>query len=87
MRCAVLPVVRVGQLSWFGQVMKAVDARSRLAHGFAVEATAIKIRQLFPVVFLVLIWVIVVGTHYIIQWFSVGLLRLWSPAEKAKRNK
>lgn len=83
----IVPVVWVGQLSWFGQIMEAIDARTGLAHGFAVEATTIKVGQLLPVVLLVLIWVVVVGTHYIIQWFSMRLLWLRSPAEKAKENK
>lgn len=82
-----IPVVWVGQLSWFGQIMEAVDARTGLAHGLAVKATAIKVGQLLPVVLLILIWVIVVGTHDIIRGFSVGLLWLRSPAEKAKGNK
>ena len=86
MRCVVLPVVWVGQLSWFGQIVEAVDARGRLAHGFAVKASAIKVGQLLPVVLFILIWVIVVGTHYIIQRFSVGLLWLRSPAEEAERD-
>lgn len=43
MRCVVLPVVWVRQLSWFGQVMEAVDARTGLAHGLAVKATAVKV--------------------------------------------
>lgn len=85
--CVVVPVVRVRQLSRFGQVMEAIDARTGLAHGFAIEATAIKVGQLLPVVLLILIWVIVVGTHYIIQRFSVRLLWLRSPAEEAKDNK
>lgn len=87
MRCIVIPVVWVGQLGWFGQIMEAIDARTRLAHGLAVEATAIKVGQLLPVVLLILIWVIVVGTHYIVQGLSMGLLGLRSPAEKVKRNK
>lgn len=87
MRCVIIPVVGVGQLSWFGQIMEAVDTRGGLPHGFAVKTTAIKVGQLFPVVLLVLIWIIVVGTHQIIQRFSVGLLWLRSSAEKTKRNK
>lgn len=83
----VLPVVWIGQLSWFGQIMETVDARTGLAHGLAVEATAIKVGQLLPVELLILIGVIVVGSHYIIQGFSMGLLWLRSPAEKAKRHK
>ena len=62
-RRASLPVVWVGQLSWFGQIMEAVDAKSGLAHRLAVKATAIKVGQLLPVVLLILIWVIVVGAH------------------------
>lgn len=80
-----VPAVWVGQLSWFGQIMEAVDARTRLAHGLAVKATAVKVGQLFPVVLLILIWVIVVGPHYIIQGFRMRLLWLRSPA--TKRNK
>lgn len=82
-----IPVVWVGQLSWFGKVMEAVHARTGLGHGFAVKATAIKVGQLLPVVLLILIWVIVIGTHYIIQGFSVGLLWLRSPADKTAGNK
>lgn len=67
--------------------MEAVDARTGLAHGLAVEATAIKVGQLLPVVLLVLIWVIVVGPHHVIQGFSVGLLWLRSPAVKVTGNK
>lgn len=87
MRRVVIPVVWVRQLSRFGQIMEAVDTRTGLAHGLAIKATAIKVGQLLPVVLLILIWVIVVGTHYIIQRFSMGLLWLRSPAEEAKRNK
>lgn len=85
---AALPVVRVGQLSWFGKVVEAVDARAGLAHGLAVEATAVKVGQLLPVVLLILIWVIVVGTHHVIQGFiSVGLLWLRGPEEEERQVK
>lgn len=81
-----IPVVWVGQLSWFWQLMEAVDARTGLAHGLAVKATAVKVGQLFPVVLLILVRVIVVGAHNIIQGFSMGLLWLGSPAEKAEKK-
>lgn len=83
----VLPVVWVGKLNWFGQIMKAIDARTGLAHGLAVKAAAIKVGQLLPVVLLILIWVIVVGTHYIIYGFSMRLLWLRGPEEKTKEKK
>lgn len=67
--------------------MEAVHARIGLHHGLVVKATAIKVGQLLPVILLILIWVIVIGTHYIIQGFSVGLLWLRSPAEEAEGNK
>lgn len=81
-----VPVVWVGQLSWFGQIVEAVYARTGLSHGLAVEATAIKVGQLLSVVLLILIWVIVVGAHHIVQRFTVGFLRFGGPAERAKRN-
>lgn len=62
--------------------MEAVDARAGLAHGLAVKAAAIKVGELLPVVLLVLVEVVVVDVHYIVQGFSVGLLRLRSPGEK-----
>lgn len=62
----VVPAVWEGQLSWFGQIMKAVHAREGLAHGLAVKASAVKVGQLLPIVLLILIWVIVVGAHDII---------------------
>lgn len=77
-----VPVVGVGQLSWLWQVVEAVDARAGLAHGLAVKAAAIKVGELLPVVLLILVEVVVVGVHYVIQGFSVGLLWLGSPAEK-----
>jgi len=58
--------------------VEAVDARTRLAHGLAVEAAAIEVGQLLPVVLLVLIWVIVV---------RMRLLWLRGPAEETKGNK
>lgn len=82
-----IPVVGVGQLSWFWQVVEAVDARAGLAHGLAVKAAAIKVGELLPVVLLILVEVVVVGVHYIIQGFSVGLLRLGSPVEKEQSLK
>lgn len=82
-----IPVVGVGQLSWFWQVVEAVDARAGLAHGLAVKAAAIKVGELLPVVLLILVEVVVVGVHYIIQGFSVGLLRLGSPEEKEQSLK
>lgn len=66
--------------------MEAVNARSGLAHGLAVKAATIKVGQLLSVVFLILIWVIVVGTDYIIQGLGVGLLWFRSPAEKNKQQ-
>lgn len=38
-----VPVVGVGQLSWFWQVMEAVDAGAGLAHGLAVKAATVKV--------------------------------------------
>lgn len=84
--CSALPVVWVGQLSWFGQIVEAVYAGTGLSHGLAVKATAIKVGQLLSVVLLILIWVIVVGAHHIVQRFTVGFLRLRGPAERAKRD-
>lgn len=78
--------VGVGQLSWFWQLMEAVDARAGLAHGLAVKAPTIKVGQLLPVVLLILVQVVVVGTRNLIQGFCVGLLRLRSPAEGADKN-
>lgn len=66
--------------------MEAVDARAGLAHGLAVKAATIKVRELLPVVLLILVQVIVVGARHFIQGFCVGLLRLRSPAEKADKN-
>lgn len=66
--------------------MEAVDARAGLAHGLAVKAAPIKVGELLPVVLFILVEVVVVGVHDIIQGFSVGLLRLRSPAEKAERD-
>lgn len=85
-RFVIIPVVGVGQLSWFRQIMKAIDTRGGLTHGFAVKTPAIKVGQLFPVVLLVLIWIIVVGTHQIIQRFSVGLLWLRSSAQRTEET-
>lgn len=65
--------------------MEAIDARTGLAHGFAVKAAAIKVGQLLPVVLLILIWVIVIGTDYIIKRFSVRLLWLGSPTEEENK--
>lgn len=67
--------------------MEAVDARAGLAHGLAVKAAAIKVGELLPVVLFILVEVVVVGVHYIIRGFSVGLLRLGSPAEKEQSRK
>lgn len=78
----VLPVVWIRQLSRFSQIVEAVDAGTGLAHGFAVKAAAIKVGQLFPVVLLILIRVVVVGTHDVIQRFSMWLLWLRSPEEE-----
>lgn len=38
-----VPVIRICELSWFGQVVEAVDPRGGLAHGLAVETTAVKV--------------------------------------------
>lgn len=81
-----IPVVGVGQLSWFWQVMEAVDARTGLAHGLAVKAAAVKVGELLPVVLFIFVEVVVVGVHYIFQGFSVGLLWLRSPGQEAERN-
>lgn len=82
-----IPVVGVGQLSWFWQVMEAVDARAGLAHGLAVKAAAVKVGELLPVVLFIFVEVVVVvGVHYIFQRFSVGLLWLRSSGQKAERN-
>lgn len=66
--------------------MEAVDARAGLAHGLAVKAAAIKVGQLLSVVLFILVEVVVVATRRVIQGFSVGFLRLRSPAERAERN-
>lgn len=59
-------MVGVRQLSWFGYIVEATDAWSRLAHSFTVEAAAVKVGQLLSVVLLIFIGVIVVGSHDII---------------------
>lgn len=82
-----LPVVRVQKLSWFGQIMEAIDARIGEPHGFTVKAPTIKVGQLLPVVLLVLIQVIVIGTYYIIKRFCVRPLWLRSPKNEAHTNK
>lgn len=82
-----IPVVGVGQLGGFWQVMEAVDARAGLAHGLAVKAAPIKVGELLPVVLFILVEVVVVGVHHVIQGFSVGLLGLWSPVEKEQSRK
>lgn len=66
--------------------MEAVDSGAGLAHGLAVKAAAIKVGQLLPVVLFILVEVVVVGTCRVIQGFSVGFLRLRSPAYRAERN-
>lgn len=77
-----IPVKGVGQLGWFGQIVEAVDARTWLAHRLAVKTAAVKVGQLLPVVLLVLIWVIMVGTDHVIQGLSVGLLWLGSSKKR-----
>lgn len=79
-----IPVKGVGQLGWFGQIVEAAHARTGLAHGLAVKAAAIKVGQLLPVVLLILIWVIMVGTYHVIQGLNVGLLWLRSSKENIK---
>lgn len=80
-----LPAVWVGQLGRLGKVVEAVHARRGLAHGLAVEAAAIKVGQLLPVVLLVFIWIVVVGAH-VVQGFTVGLLWLGGPVHGVHRN-
>lgn len=82
-----IPVVGVGELGCFWQLVEAVDARAGLAHGLAVKAPTVKVGELLPVVLFILVEVVVVGAHNILQGFRVGLLRLRSPAEKADFKK
>lgn len=81
-----LPAVWVGQLGRLGKVMEAVHARRGLSHGLAVEAAAIKVGQLLPVVLLVLFCVVVVGAHNVVQRFTVGLLWLRGPVHEQPEN-
>jgi len=66
-----------GVVPWLGLGLDWLDGRCQLCGGFAIKASAVEVRQLFPVVLLILLRVIVIRANDIICCLRVGLLWLW----------